>query len=223
MQASLDDIVKSLEVIRATQGEEAYLRARDSLAVMLINQPRGEEFLNMAFPGLDLEPIRQRAAEAEAQKKTAAPPNDMLALIRTHVPHLQTQAQLDTFMLAFNAFTLVFDSYFAGNFEAGDQARESLSKTLDLAHQVGQMGAQVNEIPPEARSDEASKFVEPPKQFTEADEKNQLMAELGSIMTKRGLNEWYQSERKRIDGVVSKRLRDELFDAIRAKDQSLLN
>lgn len=222
MQTTRDELLKNLEVLRATQGEDAYLQARDALAAMLINQPRGEDFLKSAFPDLDLERIRVVAQEVAAKNQAATPPNDMLSLIRTHVPHLKSEAQLDVFMLAFNAFTLTFDSYFAGNPEAGDKARTTMDKALDLAQKFGRMEAQVAEIPLEERSAEASKFVDAPKQFTEVDEKNRLMTELGALMTKSGLNEWYRSERKRIDGVVSKTLRDELFDAIRAK-QSQLN
>lgn len=223
MQASLDQILQNLESLRATQGEEAYKQAVDALAVMLINETSGVEWLKRAFPDLDLDRVRKLSADIAAKKAAAAPPNDMLALIRTHVPHLQTQAQLDLFMMAFNAFTLTFDSYYAGNPEAAEHARASLNKTLDLAQEVTRLSDQVSEMPPEARSEAASQYVDSPKQFTEADTKAALMAELEALTTKVGLNEWYTSERKRIDGVVSKTLRDELFDAIRAKQQSLLN
>jgi hypothetical protein len=223
MQASREEILKNLETLRALQGEEAYGQARDALALMLIGQPSGEAFLKGAFPDLDIERIRGLAQQNAAAKTAQAPANDMLALIRTHVPHLQTQAQLDVFMLAFNAFTLTFDSYFAGNLEAATTARETMNKALDLIQEAGAMAERVAEIPPEERSPEAAKYVETPKLFTEADEKAKLMAELDAITTTSGLNEWYRNERKRIDGVVSKTLRDELFDAIRAKQNQFIN
>jgi hypothetical protein len=223
MQTSRDEILKNLETLRAQQGEEAYGQARDALALMLINQPRGEDFLKETFPDLDLDRIRELARQNENGRKAQAPANDMLALIRTHVPHLQTQAQLDVFMLAFNAFTLTFDSYFAGNVEAAKTARASMDKALDLVQEAGAMAGRVAEIPPEERSPEAAKYVEPPKLFTEADEKNKLVAELETITTSSSLNEWYRNERKRIEGVVSKTLRDELFDAIRSKQSQFIN
>lgn len=223
MQASRDEILKNLEALRSQHGEEAYGQARDSLALMLIGQPRGEDFLKDAFPDLDLERIRALAQQVTDQKAAQAPANDMLALIRTHVPHLQTQAQLDIFMMAFNAFTLTFDSYFSGNLEAAEAARGSMNKALDLIQAAGNMAERVAEIPAEERSAEASKYVDAPKQFTEADEKVKLMAELDALTTHSGLSEWYRNERKRIDGVVSKTLRDELFDAIRTKQNQFIN
>lgn len=223
MQASRDEILKNLEDLRARQGEDAYVQARDSLAMMLINQPRGEDFLKDAFPDLDLERIRELSHQATAAKTAQAPVNDMLALLRTHVPNLQTQAQLDVFMMAFNAFTLAFDSYFSGKLETAAAARQSLNKAFDLIQEAGDMAERVAEIPPEERSAEASKYVEPPKLFTEADEKARLMTELDAITSGSGLNEWYRNERKRIDGVVSTTLRNELFDAIRAKQNQFVN
>jgi len=223
MQASRDEILKNLETLRAQQGEEAYRQARDSLALMLVGQPRGEEFLKDAFPDLDIEGLREMARQAAAEKTAQAPVNDMLALIRTHVPHLQTEAQLDIFMTAFNAFTLTFDSYFANNPEAALKARATVNQALDLAQQAGTVAQQVAEMPAEDRSSEAQKFVETPRLFTEADEKVRLLAELGTLTSKNELNNWYRNERKRIDGVVSKTLRDELFDAIRIKHSQYSN
>ncbi len=223
MQASRDEILTNLELLRAQQGEEAFGQARDALALMLIGQPSGEAFLKDAFPDLDLERIRELSRQNQEVKAAQAPANDMLALIRTHVPHLQTQAQLDLFMMAFNAFTLTFDSYFSGNLETAASARASMNQALDLSQEAGKVAERVAEIPVEERSPEAAKYVEVPKQFTETDEKVKLMAELDAIMTQGGLNEWYRNERKRIDGVVSKTLRDELFDAIRTKQNQFIN
>jgi hypothetical protein len=60
-------------------------------------------------------------------------------------------------------------------------------------------------------------------QFTEEDDQRCLLTELASITTVQALNTWYLGERSRIDKVVSKRYRDELFDAIREKKASLSN
>lgn len=149
--------------------------------------------------------------------------NDMLSLIRMHVPHLQTQAQLDLYMTAFNAFTLTFDSLISGDQEQAKTSRQVLDQSLELIPKLNDAAERVAEIPSAEQSAEASKLVSPPKLFTEADEQARLLVELDKLESSGALNNWYQSERGRIDGVVSKQLRDQLFDAIRAKQSRLLS
>lgn len=221
METNRDEILKGLEEVRKHHGEEAYVRARKHLAVMLILQPRGEDFLKLAFPDLDLEPIREEAAKQKVAQPQA--PDEMLSMIRTHIPNMKSQLHYEIFMASFRAFTLVLDSYFAGNQEAAETCRKTLDEALNMAKRVHEVEAKVAEIPPEERGPEATRFTAPPKEFTEAETQKALLTELGALTSKEALGEWYKSERQRIDAVVTAAYRNPLFDAIRAKQASFSN
>jgi len=225
METNRAELLKGLEDLRAKHGEDAYVKACRDLSKLLILQPRGEEFLKGTFPDLDLDAIRKEAERDKEMQKSlsGSSGDDLLSLMRLHVPSIQTQSHFDVFMSAFKALTLAVDSYFSGNFEAGDKARDALGISLDMAKRVSEVEAKIHEIPPEQRSPEAAMFVEPPKEFKEVEEQRRLLAELDAVPTQEDLNSWYKSERLRIDSVVTKKYRDELFDAIRDRQRALSN
>lgn len=219
MKVSRDEFLKNLETIREQQGEEAYLRARQNFAVMFVLSPGGEEWLRMTFPDLDLEVVK-----AEASKRTPPLSNEqMIGFLRTQVPNLKSQVEFDTFMAAFNALTLAMNSYFGGKLEDGDTARKALDQALTTARKIPEIASRVEELPEESRSKTASEFVTPPKAFTEVEDQRRLLAELEAIKTATELKTWYQANRGRLDGVVTTRYRNELFDAIRDKQSALAN
>jgi hypothetical protein len=218
MQTNQEEIVRNLEALRQEQGEEAYVMARMNLAKMLIFQPQGETFLKAAFPDLNLDEVREAARQGQPVS-----PNDLLGLIRTYVPHLTTKMHYAAFMASFEALTRTLDSYFAGDLEKGDQFRDALFKAVDASKNVHDLVEKVREIPAEQRSNQSAAFVEPPREFTEIDEQRRLLAELGAITSQEILSKWYKEQRTRIDSVVTKKYRDELFDEIRSKQQELTN
>jgi len=218
MEMKQEDLLKSLEEVRQKHGEEAYNTARKNLALMLILQPRGENFLKQAFPDLDLEPIREEAAKKQMGQPQA--PDDMISMMRMHLPNMRSQLHYDIFMACFRAFTLTLDNYFAGNQAAAEKCRSTLNDALDMGKKVRGLEEQVQEIPPENRGPEAEKFTTPPKEFTEAETQQALLTELAGITTNTDLGAWYHRERKRIDTVVTAKYRNPLFDAIRAKQQT---
>ncbi len=218
METNQAELLKNLEAVRREHGDDAYNTARKNLALLLILQPRGEEFLRASFPDLDLNAIRE-----EAQQKQPTSSNDMLALIRMYLPHLKTQMQYEVFTMAFEALMKTLDNFFAGTLETGDQARDVLTKALDAARKVAEIQERVAEIPQEQRSVAAASFVEPPKAFTEVEDQRRLLAELDALTSREPPTKWYIEQRARIDRVVTPTHRNELFDAIRNKQQALLN
>jgi len=221
MELKRDDLLKNLKDLREQHGEDAYEKARDSLARMLLRQPKGPEFLKDAFPDHDFGPLlAEMLTEVAAEVPST---NEMLTLIHTYLPHLKTGAQLDLFMVSFYALTQVFEYSFMGDVFKEAEAREVLRGTLERVSMMAGMAEQVSEIPDQDRSQAASRFVDPPSIFGEAKEQLDLLTELAAISTQQEFNSWYRGERSRIDSVVSKQSRDTLFDAIRTKRGRLAN
>lgn len=221
MDMNLEEVLKNLEVVRSQQGQDAYEKARHSLALMLVLQPRGEDFLKQAFPDLDLGPIREQAQGQSAFQSTSQ--DQLMAFIRAYVPSLRTENQFALYMAAFQALNLAFEGYFAGRPEEGDRARQAITTSLDLATKLHDVEEQLREMPEEQRGPEAQGFVNTAKQFTEVEDQRRLLAELEALTTNKDLGDWYRDNRTRIDGVVTKRYRDELFDAIRTKQSGFAN
>lgn len=222
MQVHRDELLKNLEKVRNDHGEEAYNNARMSLAKMLIFSPGGEAFLREAFPDLDLEAVKNTEV-ADTNRETMQ--QDLISAIRTHVPNIRTQAQLDLFMSAFNALALTFDLYYAPvpDEESAERARNALNTGLDLAKKLRDMSSQVGEIPPEQRSKDAEAFVAAPKEFTEIEEQRRLLAELDAVKSLAELNAWYNTNRQRMESIVTLVYRNELFDSIREKKGAFAN
>lgn len=222
---NIDQALSRLRAVREMQGEEAWRQAIKGLVIELIGTPNSEMFLAGLLAAaaeegadwLDLEELRKEAEQRRAQPKT---PN-MAELIRQMVPSIRTQGQYDLYMQAFEALSITMDGYFAGR--DATMSRDTLNKCLDMASRVRDVLEKAEEIPEEERGPDVASFVQTPKQFTEEDDQRSLLAELQSLTTIAALNIWYLGERPRIDRVVSKKYRDELFDAIRAKKTSLSN
>jgi hypothetical protein len=147
----------------------------------------------------------------------------MMEALKAQVPGLQTQAQLNAFMAAFDALRLHLGHIFSS--APADQKTQSyaaLLSSLDVAQKVTDVVERLREVPEAAQAGgAASQFVDPPKQFGEYDTQKQLMMELETIGTYENLATWYEANRKRIDEVVSPPLRNALLDAIRTKRNAL--
>lgn len=221
----LEQVLAHLHTVRAQQGEAAYRGAIGEFVITLLNTPNSEIFLSgflaaAAESGadwLDLEELRKEAVRRKAQPKT---PN-MAELIRQMVPSIRTQGQYDLYMQAFEALSLTMDNYYSGR--DATVSRATLDKCLDMATQVTDLIEKAEQIPEEERQDAVQGFVQTPRQFTEEEDQRRLLVELASVTTPQALNTWYLGERARIDKVVSKKYRDELFDAIREKKASFSN
>lgn len=147
--------------------------------------------------------------------------NLMRQALAAQIPNLRTQAQFNNFMACFDALRSTLNAYFGGETASAEMAREALNKTLDMAKMITEMTEKLNEIPDDAKSDVAKDFTAPAKELHEYDTHRQLIIELTTLQNQKALQAWYADSRERIDRVVSQKLRNELFDAIRSKRDEL--
>jgi dsDNA-binding SOS-regulon protein len=124
-------------------------------------------------------------------------------------------------MNCFDALRSTLNAYFGGELASAEMARDALNKGLDLAKQLVEITEKLNEIPDEAKSEAAKEFTAPAKELHEYDEHRKLVFELANLKSLEALQTWYAESRQRIDRVVSQKLRNELFDAIRDRRKEL--
>lgn len=216
---TIDMLHGQLDRIRKEKGEDAYNLARRGFALDLVLKPNGEAFIKNAFPDMDIEELK---AEAQKQPPAAASPEEaMIQMLKAQMPNLTTQGHYDTFVQAFDALRKTLNAYFGDNKAGGDHAREQLTKVLDMAIKIPEMAQQFAEMSDDEKSDKAKAFTKPATELHEYDTQKQLLLELTAIETSEALEKWYATKREAIDSVVSKRARDEVFDAIRAKRNAL--
>lgn len=219
----LEDVVARLNQVKEHQGEEAYRSAVKEFVITLLGMPNAEIFLagflsSAAEDGADWLDLEELRKESERRKAQPQMPN-MAELIRQMVPSIRTQGQYDLYMQAFEALSITMDNYFSNR--DATVSLETLNKCLAMAPRVADLVEKAEQIPEEERQKDVQGFVQPPVQFTEEEDQRRLLTELASVTTTQALNTWYLGERSRIDKVVSKKYRDELFDAIRAKKAAL--
>lgn len=146
------------------------------------------------------------------------PTDDMMRqALAAQIPNLKTQAQFNIFMTCFDALRSTLNAYFGGEVASGEMSRDALNKSLDMAKQITELTEKLGEMPDEIKSEAAKEFTAPAKELHEYDEHRQLIIELEGLKSLDALQKWYTDNRKRMDRVVSQKLRDELFDAIREK------
>ncbi len=147
----------------------------------------------------------------------------MRKALAAQIPNLKTQAQFTLFMTCFEALRSTFNSYLGSEVVAAEKAREALNKGLDMAKKMPEVTAKLEEIPEKERSETAKGFTEPVKKFNEYDLHELFISELASHKTLADLKKWYKDNREYFDRVVSQKLRNSLFDAIREKRRTLEN
>jgi len=223
-QIKLSDLVAHFEKIKAQQGEEAYQKARLSFALSMVLKPRGAAFVAQAFPDMDIEALRLEAQKLPPHVQAPAgqnPQDVMLNAMRQQIPNLKTQAQFNVFMASFDALRHTLNSAFGQDRPAFEKAKGVLNQALDAAFQISSIVEQLRTTPEAATSAAAAEFKNPPREFEEYDVQKSLLVELGTKLTVADLQNWYDSNRARIDTVVSQTLRNELFDAIRNRKHEL--
>lgn len=234
IEMNIDSVRAQLEALRAKHGEAVYQQARRDLALALIGKPNGEAHIRLAFPDMDIEELKAAAAPTPAPSDESggsfyqggqAPsvPDEqlMMRLLQQQMPSIKTQGHLNLFQAAFDALRTTLDGAFSGDADRARRGREALLKVLDTAGNVHEVMAKLDEMPPEARSDAANEFLQPPKQFHEYDIQRRLLVELEGLLTMAALTDWYTATKDDRDRVVSQKLRNELLDAIRAKKNIL--
>lgn len=222
-----EKLVRQLKEIREKHGEAAYKDTCRDIARKFLGVPQGEAILKRFFPEIDVEEAKAGAVETPDTPPMPSfgsmPGGDemMLQMLRAQIPNLTTQGQFNVFMACFDGLRATLNAYFGGQTVAGETARDALNKALDMAKQLTEMAQQLDEIPDGIKSEVAKEVNRPAKELHEYDEARGLITELEQIGDAKILQEWYDTNRARLDRIVSQKLRDEVFDAIRAKRTAL--
>lgn len=227
-EMTIEQVQQELEKVRAAHGEKVYQQARRDLALSVILQPQGEAYVRKAFPDIDVEDLKQEAQriaekviESRTDSQQEPPEQVMLRMIQQQIPSIKTQGHFNLFTAGFDAYKTALDGYFSGDFDRAQKAREALNKVLDTASTVKSVTEKLEEIPADVRSAQANEFLEPPKEFHEYDLQKQLIGELEGVPTRAALTDWYAKTTEQRERVTSQKLRNELFDKIRAKRTEL--
>jgi len=235
MELTVEQIAEHLRKIRSEQGEETYRLALRGFTKNLLLQGKAGSFiqdlLQKLEDNLDLEELkaeaekmRQQQEEVEEVTKTATggrdPSQVMVEMMRQQIPNLKTQAQFDHVMKLFEGLHFYLNAAFGQNEAVLKKSREALNKGLDLAVQLGVMAEQAAESPEIPTNPD---FVNTPKEFTEIQTQQQLLKEVAALDSAERLNQWYLEQKSAMDGIVSTKLRNELFDAIRQRKKDLAN
>ena len=219
---AIDQMLSQLSTIKERYGDAAYQRAAMQAAKLLIRQ--GGEIEAVARDVLkdvvDFSAIDNEPKEPAKNSPQMSSDQMMVEAIRQQMPGIQTQAQFNLFMTAFDALRLYLNSVFLNQKEAAEKAREALNKALDAAGQVTELSEKLSQVPEAAQSKEAEDFKRPPLQFHEYDVQKALLTELILITSPEQLGQWYAANRATIDQVISPQFRNPLLDAIRAKKAS---
>lgn len=229
-----DKIIAKLQAIKEKHGEAAYKDACRDMALQFLNLPQGDALLRKFFPEFDPEELRAEAAKDDGPKVRVAntpampsfgqmPGGDeaMLQMLKAQVPNLKTQAQFNVFMACFDALRGTVNGYFGNEMASAEMARDALNQALDMAKGLSEMVAKLDEVPDEVKSETAKEAVRPAKELHEYDEARALMTELEAINDRGTLQRWYDTNRERLDRVVTVKLRNEVMDAIRTKRNAL--
>ncbi len=216
---NIEALISQLRQVREIKGEAAFQEAIQNVAEQVIHHPQGEALLKAALPDINVEELKANMA---AKKSTSGSPEEsMMKMLAMQVPNMKTQAQFNAFMACFDALRATVNAYFGGQTASAEMAREVLNKSLDMAQQVTAAVEKLNDMPDEAKSEEAKEFTRPPKELHEYDTCKRLIGELEGLHSSANLKEWWTANRQTIDEVVSAKPRNELMDAVRARRNAL--
>lgn len=226
MNLSYDQIVAHLRIIRAGHGEESFHKALKGLFRSLLEKPGADEYIQRLLTEFSC-PVS--LAEMKAEVKASLPKgrdlhSDAVEIVRQAVeqqmPHCKTQAHFDLVLQAWEMLKVYLEAAYGFDLDGMAMARGGLNRLLDLAPQVARAHAQVQETPEAVTNPD---YVEPARELTEHHKHATLVTELEDIDSMQRLQTWYASAKPILDGIVNQALRDQIFDAIRAKKQALAN
>ncbi len=143
-------------------------------------------------------------------------PNQVLiAAMRDRMPSLKTQAQLLAFMAGFDSLCLHLEAIFSGRTDDQKITDKALRDSIDLAYRATVIVERVADtaVPVDPV------FLDAPKEFGERAVAEGLLEELDR-QDAQSLEEWYRASKSKFDNVVTQSLRNQLFDAVRAKQVS---
>jgi hypothetical protein len=216
----IQTMVETLTKLRSAYGDDKFkYAAAHSVRMILAQHPEKKEDLRAALKDLvDLDTL----LEGPAPKYPDMPTGDMMmGAIKQSMPGIQSQAQLDVTMAAFDALRSTLNATFLLDKDGVTKGRASLDQALKTAEEVTQLTVKLSEVPEAATSPEAERFKQPPAQFVEVAVLQSLMTQVEEVTTLPDLNAWYKNNRAEIDRVVTQVHRNTLLDRIRAKKVEL--
>ena len=141
--------------------------------------------------------------------------------LKQQLPGLKNKAQMSAFMASFEAYRAVLNSILECNIETEGAAREALMTSFEVVRKATEISNQLKDVPEAAASRASDDFRSEPTQWGEYDKQRKLLSELEGLRSVRDLGDWYTTNRKRIDEVLTASLRNPLLDAIREKKKAL--
>lgn len=231
MEIKLEQMVETLQHIRRQHGDEDFQRALRGLFRDLLCKDGGEQYIERLLEalgrpaGVDMAGLKAeaRARQPEASQApggaAAGPAQIVEAAIRQAVPNCKTQAHFDLILNAWQALQVYVNAAYGFDRETAGKARAGLDRLLDLAPQLAATHEKLEDHP-EATTNR--NFVEPAKEMTEFETMYQLLLELNAITSKPELDAWYERSKPLMNRIVTQKLRNEVFDSVRAKKRALL-
>lgn len=224
MQFNFDQIVAHLHKVRAEHGAESFHHALTGLFRSLLEKPGGDEYIKRLLEefGVPAETLEAVKAEVHSSARSTAEPSldAVRRAIEVEMPHCKTQAQFDLVIQAWNALRLHLNAVYGFDRPTADQTLEGLNQLLELAPKIAHVSSRLEDNP-EATTNRD--YVDAPKEVGEHHVQQTLLAELADMKDMTQLQAWYGNVKPLLDSIVSQKLRDELFDAIRAKKQAVIN
>jgi hypothetical protein len=215
--AKFQMLVAKLQAIREKYGEDAFnAAARDAAKQFTAEGGEAAEFAKEAFK--DVPGAFEGPSEPEPEQGSS---NPLIEMIRQQMPGIKTQAQFDAFMSGFDGLRIAMNGVFLGNDKEVADGRAMIERAFEVAMRVTTVVDKLRDVPEAATSEEAEQFKQAPREFIEEGVCRDLLGELEVISKRDVLSTWYTASRKRIELVKTPKLRNELFDAIRAKRKEL--
>ena len=141
--------------------------------------------------------------------------------LKQQLPGLKSKAQINAFMVSFEAYRELVNILLGGG---GDEikAMGALVSSFDVIRKATEITNKLREVPEAATSRASDDYRDGQPQWEEFDNQRRLLAELDATTDLASLNEWYRSNRQRIEDVTTPALRTSLFDAIREKKSTFV-
>jgi hypothetical protein len=220
---NFEQVVAHLRKVKTEQGDESFHQALKSLFRALLEKRGADQYIQRLLEEFAVTTsLDELKAEVRASVPVASPsPVDVVRnAIEQEMPNCKTQAHFDLVLEAWTALKVYLDSAYGFDRERAEQARAGLNRLLDLAPQVAAAHAKLEENP-EATTNRD--YLEPARELSEHQKQQTLMTELQGIDSMERLQTWYATVKPALDSIVSQKLRDDLFDAIRMKKRALSN
>lgn len=230
----IDGMRENMEQVRAAMTPDQWQMFCRTQALQMIQRgPQGEAVARTLFgeyidvdalksagvnppEPVEVPPDPPRPAPAPAVRDPALD-KALVEAVRYSMPGMKSQAQFDAFVTAFDALRCLCDAIFVGDTGAEKTADSNLAKAIGVIRSVTDVTRKLEEVPEAATSAAAEEFKRAPRQFSEVEVQARLLKELASIGDIPALDAWYTDTKADRDGVITPKLRNELYDAIRAR------